>query len=126
MNLFLACILAAATLIRPDWLAVLMGVFVPHLPVYEPWVQLKYPAVALRSPWIEVGTYLGAIGGGTQDYFGYIGILREKRWGLAGQTVSFGIEGANLDASANNLARGRSWLRAPLARLTHKSAEQRR
>ena len=112
---FLACILAAAVVIRPDWLAVLMGAVVPHLPVYEPWVHLKYPGVALRSPWIEVGTYLGAIGGGTQDYFGYIGILREKRWGLAGHPVSFGSKGVNLDVTADNLALGRSWLRAPLS-----------
>ena len=74
----------------------------------------KYPAIAARSPWIELGTYLGAIGGGTQDYFGYIGMLREKAWGLMGRKVKGGSKGVKIQASPQNYAMGRSWLRAPL------------
>ncbi len=68
----------------PDWGAVLVGSVVPRIPDYAPWIIEKYPEVAARSPWVEVATYVGAIGGGTYDYIGYIGLLREKGWGVLG------------------------------------------
>lgn len=111
----LSFILLATFASQPDWLAALYGTFVPTLPAYAPWVAERFPAIAARSPWIELGTYLGAIGGGTQDYFGYIGMLREKGWGLLGRTTEAGREGVTIATDEVNVARGRRWLRAPLA-----------
>jgi len=96
----LSFILLATFASQPDWLAALYGTFVPTLPAYAPWVAERFPAIAARSPWIELGTYLGAIGGGTQDYFGYIGMLREKGWGLLGRTTEAGREGVTIATDA--------------------------
>ena len=115
VGVLLLFILMAMFACRPDWLAALQGSLVPSLPAYQPWVSVKYPAIAGRSPWLELGTYLGAIGGGTQDYFGYIGMLREKGWGLLGRTPRGGREGVAIPDDETNIARGRAWLRAPLA-----------
>ena len=114
VGVLLLSILTAAAAARPDWLAVLIGSVVPTLPAYDPWLISKYPAVAARSAWVELGTYLGAIGGGTQDYFGYIGMLREKAWGLLGRKVEAGEEGVEIASDDENIARGRAWLRGPL------------
>jgi hypothetical protein len=111
----LVFILLATFSSQPDWIAALYGSVVPSLPAYQPWVASKYAAIAGRSPWLELGTYLGAIGGGTQDYFGYIGMLREKGWGLLGRAGDAGRTGVAIDADPENLKRGRLWLRAPLA-----------
>jgi hypothetical protein len=116
----LSFILLATFATQPDWMAALYGTLIPSLPAYAPWVAERFPAIAARSPWIELGTYLGAIGGGSQDYFGYIGMLREKGWGLLGRTESPGAEGSGpegirIDTDPANVNRGRRWLRAPLA-----------
>ncbi len=113
VGFLLVTVLVAAFAAKPDWLAVLMGIVIPAVPAYEPWVTTKYSGIAARSAWIELGTYLGAIGGGTQDYFGYIGMLREKAWGLLGRDAKAGADGVSLEATADNMARGRAWLRAP-------------
>ncbi len=113
VGFLLVSILVATLAAKPDWLAALIGTVIPTIPAYQPWVFSKYPAIGSRSPWVELGTYLGAIGGGTQDYFGYIGMLREKAWGLLGRKVEAGPEGVQLEASEQNYALGRSWLRAP-------------
>ena len=63
--------------------------------------------------------YLGAVGGGAYDYIGYIGMLREKKWGLAGRRV---VSREELDASVAGdtdsaritIERARQWQRAPL------------
>jgi hypothetical protein len=111
----LSFILLATFSSQPDWLAALYGTVLPTLPAYGPWVAERFPAIAARSPWLELGTYLGAIGGGTQDYFGYIGMLREKGWGLLGRTGEAGREGVAIATDEANITRGRRWLRAPLA-----------
>ena len=113
VSVLLLSILTAAAASQPDWLAVLLGTVVPTLPAYEAWVVSKYPAVAARSVVLELGVYLGAIGGGTQDYFGYIGMLREKAWGLMGRRVEGGDRGVEIAADGDNIGLGRSWLRAP-------------
>ena len=113
VGIMLATILMATLVSQPDWLAALYGSVVPSIPQYQPWIVSKYPLVAARSTWVELGTYLGAIGGGTQDYFGYIGMLREKAWGLLGRDAKAGADGVSLEATADNMARGRAWLRAP-------------
>ena len=115
VGVLLLFILLATFACRPDWLAVLQGSLVPSLPAYQPWVGARYPDIAGRSPWLELGTYLGAIGGGTQDYFGYIGMLREKGWGLLGRRPRGGPEGIDIAVDEANVGRARAWLRAPLA-----------
>ena len=114
VGVLLLSILTAAAAARPDWLAVLLGTFVPSMPGYEPWLASKYPAVAARSAFVEMGVYLGAIGGGTQDYFGYIGMLREKAWGLMGRRVQDTAGGVKIATDEHNVRLGKAWLRAPL------------
>lgn len=115
VGLLLVFILLAALSCQPDWLAVVYGSLVPTVPAYPAWVAAKYPVVASRSPWLELGTYLGAIGGGSQDYFGYMGMLREKGWGLIGRTGPAGRAGVPIGDDEANVRAGRHWLRAPLA-----------
>ena len=114
VSVLLLSILTAAAASQPDWLAVLMGTIVPTIPAYEPWLVSKYPAVAARSAIVEMGVYLGAIGGGTQDYFGYIGMLREKAWGLMGRKVEDTADGVEIAADNANVNLGKAWLRAPM------------
>ncbi len=114
VSVLLLSILTAAAAAQPDWLAVVLGTVVPTMPVYEGWVTAKYPAIAARSAVLELGTYLGAIGGGSQDYFGYIGMLREKAWGLMGRSTTAGPEGVAIADDEENAALGRQWLRGPL------------
>lgn len=114
VGLLLLSILVAALVLQPDWVKVIAGTVIPTMPAYAPWVFAKYPDIAARSAWIELGTYLGAIGGGTQDYFGYIGMLREKGWGLMGRKVEDSRKGVSIAADEDNYKLGKSWLRAPL------------
>jgi hypothetical protein len=114
VGLLLLSILTAAAAARPDWLAVAAGTVIPSMPAYESWIGEKYPAIASRSIWLEMGTYLGAVGGGTQDYFGYIGMLREKAWGLMGRSADAGESGVAIADDEHNAALGKQWLRAPL------------
>ena len=101
---------------KPDWLAALTGAVMPRVPAYPDWVAQQYPDIAGRKPWVEVMTFIGAVGGGTYDYLGYLGMVREKAWGMLsrmglglsrGQTVP-------VPQTPAELAKGRTWLRAPL------------
>lgn len=114
VTLFLICILAACAVSQPDWSAALAGAVIPRLPSYEPWVAASYPAIANRPVWIEVGAYLGALGGGTYDYFGYIGMMREKGWGLLGRKTTGGEKGVSIAEDDDNVRIGKRWLKAPL------------
>lgn len=114
ISMLLFCMVMAALVSSPDLVAALTGTLVPTRPVYEPWLLEKFTEFRGRSPLVEVVTYLGALGGGTQDYLGYVGMLREKGWGLLG--LSQGLDEAvpaPISESEENLARGLSWLRAP-------------
>jgi hypothetical protein len=73
-------------------------------------VRASYPDVASRTVWLEVAVLLGAVGGGVQDYTGYVGMMREKSWGASAEE-----EGGpdRLSADKQAIALGRSWLRAP-------------
>lgn len=101
-------IFAAILVVRPDWAAALAGLVTPALPDYQPWVAGRYPEVAERAAFFHVAVFIGVVGGGVQDYVGYVGLMREKRWGASGQ------EGAALPLDAPSIARARLWLRAPL------------
>jgi hypothetical protein len=59
-----------------------------------------------------VALYLGAVGGGTYDYLGYIGMLREKKWGLSGSNAVSREQLENLDE--RQVAIARIWTRAAL------------
>jgi Mn2+/Fe2+ NRAMP family transporter len=115
--LLLGCLLAAVVAARPDWWAALVGIVTPRVPDYEAWAAAKYPKIVANSPWVEVMTYLGAVGGGTYDYVGYVGLLREKSWGGMGSKADkYTIAAARptmplaIDQSDENLSRGRRWL----------------
>jgi Mn2+/Fe2+ NRAMP family transporter len=103
-------ILIAVLIVKPDWLAALWGV-VPSLPSYQPWVTSGYPDVASRAVWLEIAVLLGAVGGGVQDYTGYVSMIREKKWGASGAAQG-GPDRLPQDQRAISL--GRTWLRAPL------------
>ena len=112
--LLLVCMMLAAAVSNPDWMAMLIGSFVPQVPRYEPWVVEKFPQLIGRSPWVEIIVYVGVIGGGTQDYLGYIGLLREKAWGMLGwpNKRQIGPPEAISDTDENR-SLARKWLLAP-------------
>src|ERR1700755_1694978 len=84
---------------------------VPRIPEYPSWVVANYPDFRGRTVFLEMAVLMGAVGGGVQDYIGYVGFLREKKWGAAGQ-MNIGPRNLSLDESV--VQRGLRWLRAPL------------
>lgn len=112
--LLLVCMIVATVVSRPDWLATVAGLTVPQHPRYDPWVLEKYPDLIRRSAWVETMVYVGVIGGGAQDYIGYIGMLREKAWGMLGRTDQSQVgPPPRIDQQPGNIHRGLQWLRAP-------------
>ena len=116
------CVGASVIAFGPDFVQLIEGMLLPRTPVYPPWL-LETPKYAAefqhRSPWLEVSLYLCAVGGGAYDYIGYIGMVREKKWGLAGRRVATRDELAaavagDTDSARDTLARARQWQRAPL------------
>lgn len=99
--LLLVAVLVAAVKLRPDWTAVLSGMFFPKGLEYPDWIS-SFPAVAARTPALECITYIGVLGGSSYDYLAYASYLRDKKWGSAGNMTS---AGSLFD---------RRWLRAPL------------
>lgn len=123
--ILLASMLAACFAARPDWLAALQGAFIPGIPEYPDWMHNSedeaIQKIVKTPPWAEVGIYLGAIGGGTYDYIGYIGCFREKKWGLIGQhataddaheteVIAKSAQTLPIDTGDENIRRGRRWL----------------
>ncbi|WP_219412622.1 Nramp family divalent metal transporter [Pseudonocardia nigra] len=123
VGFMLIAIAISVVVLQPDWLAALGGLL-PGVPEYHGWVAGAYPEIAQRSVWLELAVYLGAIGGGTYDYIGYAGMLREKKWGLLGRPDQAGMaerlaalpRGSRLPLAedAEQVARARAWSRAPL------------
>lgn len=123
VGFMLLAVAISVVVLNPEWLGVLRGL-VPTVPEYAGWLQAEYPDIAARPVWLEIGAYLGAIGGGTYDYIGYTGMLREKRWGLLGhrdvQTFAerFGKVGRGewlpLSTAPGEAEKARAWTRAPL------------
>ncbi|MBG6184836.1 Mn2+/Fe2+ NRAMP family transporter [Arthrobacter sp. CAN_A214] len=109
--------------LQPDWIAALGGV-IPSVPEYGGWVVDAYPDIAERSVFLEVATYLGAVGGGTYDYIGYAGMMREKKWGMLGHpdqaALSDRLTGLRrgemlpLATDTEQVERAKAWSRAPL------------
>ena len=114
VGLLLFCIFVAVVSSAPDVVALLKGLITPTIPQFEPWVSAM-PKFQNRDPWVEVIVCIGVLGGGTQDYFGYLGILREKGWGLMSLVGSKRERKTwDVDSSPDNVAIGKKWLRAPL------------
>jgi len=118
--MLLFCMLVALVFTNADWAATLRGTLVPTAPKFEPWLLAKYPEeFGTRHPWVEMVVYLGAIGGGTQDYFGYLGLLRARAWGMLERVRDFAVPAPrSIETSPENVARGKAWLTAPLADLS--------
>ncbi|MDP6037888.1 MAG: Nramp family divalent metal transporter [Candidatus Latescibacteria bacterium] len=110
VGLMLLVMLIATMAANPNWIAALMGAVIPTMPAYPEWVS-RNPMFADRTLIVEMVAYMGVIGGGVQDYVGYVGMLREKAWGLIGKRVD-GDE--VISESAENLQLGKAWLKAPL------------
>jgi Mn2+/Fe2+ NRAMP family transporter len=102
---FVACVVA-----RPDWWAALAGLVRPSWPEYPAWIGSTYPEMTGRPPLLEICVLLGTVGGGVQDYLGYVGCMREKAWGASASAVG-GPE--RMSADPEQVRRGRVWLRAP-------------
>jgi len=113
IGLLLLSIGVATVIAKPDWLAALEGTLVPTTPTYTPWLLEKYgDTFAERTPWVEITAIIGFIGGGTYDYLGYIGCLREKSWGAVGCELGSAAR-VSIAEDEDNLFRGRRWLRPP-------------
>ena len=110
VGLMLLVMLIATVAANPDWIAALMGAVVPTFPVYPEWVS-RNPLFADRTLIVEMVAYMGVIGGGVQDYVGYVGMLREKVWGMIGRRSN---EKETISETPENLALGKAWLKAPL------------
>ena len=108
----LVVMLVATFAVNPDWLAVLAGAVTPALPDYPQWVMAN-PAFADRTLIVEMVAYMGVMGGGVQDYVGYVGMMREKAWGLIGR-VTGGNRKPPLAVDEQNVQLGLRWLKAPL------------
>ncbi len=111
VGLLLASLIVACLASGPDWSAMLAG-FVPRRPHYPEWAH-AYKDIVKDSEWVFVCICLGAIGGGTYDYLGYLGCYREKNWGALGLSDAGNDETGNarqIDIDEPNLARGRRWL----------------
>lgn len=112
------CGLASVLVCQPDLVEIVAGLIFPRVPDYAPWVISDFgESFASRSPWLEIALYLTAVGGGTYDYLGYVGMIREKRWGLAGRRVASREQLESIVAakdSAQEIRRAKIWTRAPL------------
>jgi len=116
------CVGVSVIAFGPSLVDLLAGLFLPREPVYPDWL-LETPRYAgefqNRSPWLEVSLYLTAVGGGAYDYIGYVGMLREKKWGLAGRRVATREEllaavSGETESARLTVLRARQWRRAPL------------
>lgn len=82
-SMFIAFWVATLVAVRPDWGAFFGNLFVPRpIPEYEEWIRTAAPDIWAMTPLMLLGSALGALGGGIQDYVGYQAMLREKGWGL--------------------------------------------
>lgn len=116
----LVCICISVAISTPDLWSSIKGLFYPIVNDYPHWVKSQYPdSFQGRSPWLEVALYLTAVGGGTYDYVGYIGMLRERAWGRCNQGAISrddleAVFSTDSDRSRQQLQYATCWLRAPL------------
>ena len=112
----LISIVIAAIASQPNLSALIKGMFFPAVPEYKRWIWTSYPTIAAKAPWIELVTYVGIVGGGLPAYIGYLGFLRDKKWGLFREQSVYQHstkEGfPEIDESEETLQNKRHWLRA--------------
>ena len=111
-----SCLFISAILLQPDIISILKGLIPGQVPDFEPWVIEKYgDTIASRSKWAEMALYLTAVGGGTYDYLGYVGLIRDKKWGLAGrrEATKEQLEDA-IVKNPSQVKDAKKWLRAPM------------
>jgi hypothetical protein len=109
----LGCTAVTVIVSAPSVADVARGLFVPRVGEYPAWIRTEpstAAAFAGRSPWLEVALYLWAVGGGTQDYVGYVSMARERGWGRAGA----GEGRLPATVGPEDRGRARAWLLAPL------------
>lgn len=122
--LLIVFVFVAVIVANPNYFEVLRGL-IPTIPAeHALWVVEKYPEVAARPISLEVISYLGAIGGGTYDYIGYVGMYNEKKWGMLGapnlEEINAKLiklkagERFPIDESEQNTENVRAWAKAPL------------
>ena len=120
LSALLVCICISVLVCAPDLWSCTKGLFYPIVNDYPEWVVLNYPASFQgRSPWLEVALYLTAVGGGTYDYVGYIGMLRDKPWGRCHRSALSradleAVFSGDPDTAKKQLHHATCWLRAPL------------
>jgi hypothetical protein len=99
-------------LMRPDWLGIARGLFVPAVLEYPAWLSSVRGELAARPVALEAATYVGVIGGSAYDYLAYVSFLRNKSWGLSAHPVP---ERAALERISREQGdRLLRWTRAPL------------
>jgi Mn2+/Fe2+ NRAMP family transporter len=115
VGLLLASLLVACIASQPDWSQMVAG-FVPQMPVFPSWVH-EFEDIARETELAFICVCLGAVGGGTYDYLGYLGCYREKSWGALGLKQDAAdawengkIKRTQIDTEEQNILRGRSWL----------------
>ena len=114
VGVLLLAILVAVGFAPIDWPGALRGTVLIEWPRYQDWMQTDYPSiVSSQTVLMALVVFMGAIGGGTYDYIGYLSFFREKRWGALGlDRVSDGRDEApSIAPDAENIAAGRQWLR---------------
>ena len=68
--------------LQPDWVQMLVAMVWPTRIEYPEWLftNKDYESITRRPVWVEVGTYVGVIGGSSYDYLAYVAYVREKGW----------------------------------------------
>lgn len=119
LGTLMLCVGVSVIVYQPALGELIRGLFVPGTPTYPNWVLAAPYAEEFggRTPWLEISVYLTAVGGGAYDYIGYIGMLREKQWGVAvgppisKEELTSAVTGQD---AKENCRRARVWCRAPL------------
>jgi Mn2+/Fe2+ NRAMP family transporter len=118
-----AAILVLTVSSLPSPLSIIGGL-IPTFPgSYPSFVVENYPTITDRPVWVEIVTYMGAVGGGVYDYIGYVGYAKRRGWGMLGRSDHAEVEefvrelesgtAVPIDTSEENQARGLAWLKAP-------------
>ncbi|MBX9655390.1 Nramp family divalent metal transporter [bacterium] len=81
-------VIISLVVLQPDWLEMLVSMIVPTRLAYPDWLfsSDSYASISKRPVWIEVGTYVGVIGGSSYDYLAYVAYVREKGWDSAAKS----------------------------------------
>ena len=116
IGILLLAILAAMAVAPIDWMAAIRGTFTIRMPEYADWMRTEHADVIQKETvLLAMVIFMGAIGGGTYDYIGYLSFFREKRWAALGiDRQSSSPTQPNIKTDEPNLATGKQWLRAPV------------